>query len=230
MLYQCGLFLKQAGLFEQLWTLLRLYLELNLSPNDKNRFNIICEFKETQLVELEEVILTSNLPLHELWLRTEKLRESCHWLPYLDDDKCEDPQRMVFTDDVAELIHPVTMPENIFKLTATVFSLLKIPLLPCRHTTMGGLGLDYVPWNVDSVEPLLAMFLPLYPVEMSKNLWNDTKLAVGPQYLKKIPGHEEYLDFILKLMESSANCLIGKKLYFYKIEKAFLCPTKRKKY
>lgn len=40
MLFQCGLFLKQAGLFEQLWTLLRLYLELNLSPSDKSKFHI----------------------------------------------------------------------------------------------------------------------------------------------------------------------------------------------
>ncbi|CAG9857882.1 unnamed protein product [Phyllotreta striolata] len=211
MLYQCGLFLKQAGLFEQLWTLLKLYLELNLSPNDKSKFDFSesSRFEETQLVELEEVILTSNLPLHELWLRIEKLRESCHFLPHNDVGRCEDPQRMVFVEDVAELVHPITMPNNVFKLTATVYSLLKVPLLPCRHTTMKELGLDYVPWNLDSIEPLLAVFLPLYPIEISKSFWSDTKLAVGPQYLKKIPGHEEYLRFVLKLMENCAGCLNG---------------------
>lgn len=55
MLYQCGLFLKQAGLFEQLWTLLKMYLELNLSPMDKERFSVEIYFNEKELVELEEV-------------------------------------------------------------------------------------------------------------------------------------------------------------------------------
>ncbi|KAJ8965402.1 hypothetical protein NQ314_004154 [Rhamnusium bicolor] len=210
MLYQCGLFLKQAGLFEQLWTLLRMYLELNLSPNDKTKFNIASRFKDKQLVELEEVVFSSHLPLHELWLRTEKLRESCHWLPYLDDDECEDPQRLVFTEDVAELIHPITMPENIFKLTSTILSLLKIPLLPCRHCTMQDLGLDYVPWSLDSIEPLLPVFFPLFPIDISnKSLLNDSRLAVGPQYLKLLPGQEEYLEFILIVMQNCADCLTG---------------------
>ncbi|KAG5890548.1 hypothetical protein JTB14_028299 [Gonioctena quinquepunctata] len=233
MLYQCGLYLKQAGLFEQLWTLLRMYLELNLSPNDKSKFNITSGFRERQLVELEDVIFTSDLPLHELWLRTERLRESCHWLPYLDDDQCEDPQRMVFTEDVAELIHPITMPENIFKLTATVFSLLKIPLLPCRHSTMQDLGLDYVPWNLDSIEPLLSVFLPLYPLEVAnKHLWSDNRLAVGPQYLKKIPGHEEYLEFIMKIMKNAASCLSGDDriaitVWFFRFQRLLIILDKK---
>lgn len=210
MLYQCGLFLKQAGLFEQLWTLLKLYLELNLNPIDKNKFNILSGFNEKQLVELEELIFTSQLPLHELWLRTEKLRESCHWLPYLGGASCEDPQRIVFPEDVAELIHPITTNENIFKLIATTFTLLKIPLLPCRHTIMQNLGLDYVPWSLDSIEPLLSLFLPLYPVEIvDENFLKAYKLSVGPQYLKTMPGQEEYLKFILNVMKGCADCLSG---------------------
>lgn len=208
MLYQCGLFLKQAGLFEQLWTLLRMYLELNLCPIEKNKFNISNGFNEKQLIELEEVIFTSQLPLHELWLRTEKLRESCHWLPYVGDNNCEDPQRLVFPEDVAELIHPITTPENIFKLTATIFSLLKIPLLPCRHTTMQDLGLDYVPWSLDSVESLLPIFLPSFPVVViDEHFLKNHKLAVGPQYLKSMPGQDEYLKFVLNLMKSCSECL-----------------------
>lgn len=209
MLYQCGLFLKQCGLFEQLWTLLRLYLELNLSPIDKQKFNITSGFDEKQLLELEEVVLGSQLPIHELWLRIEKLREACHWLPVVGES-CEDPQRMVFPEDVNELIHPITMPENIFKLTATILTLLKIPLLPCRHNTMQDLGLDYVPWALDSVESLLPVFFNLYPLDLTnKYLLKDCKLAVGPQYLKVIPGQEEYLEFILITMKNCIDCLSG---------------------
>ncbi|EEZ98481.1 nuclear exosome regulator NRDE2 [Tribolium castaneum] len=210
MLYQCGLFLKQAGLFEQLWTLLRLYLELNLSPTDKNKFNIGSGFDEKQLVELEEVVFNSQLPLHELWLRTEKLREACHWLPWMEDGECEDPQRLVFPDDVAELIHPITMPENMFRLIATILSLLKIPILFCRHSTMQELGLDYVPWALDSIESLIGIFLPLYPIDLTnKNLVIDSRLSVGPQYLKVLPGQEEYLSFVLTTMKSCTECLSG---------------------
>lgn len=209
MLYQCGLFLKQAGLFEQLWAVLKMYLELNLS--DRERFNIERPFNEKELLELEEVVLNSQLPHHEVWLRVEKLRESCHWLPFAGEHDCEDPQRIVFNEDVAELIHPITTPENIFKLVATVLSMLKVPLLPCRHSTMQDLGLDFVPWSLDSVEALLPVFLKLYPVDtLNENLLRDTgRLAVAPQYLKTLPGQEEYLNFIFGVMEGCAECLTG---------------------
>ncbi|KAF5273086.1 hypothetical protein FQR65_LT04828 [Abscondita terminalis] len=213
MLYQCGLFLKQSGLFEQLWTLLRLYLELNLAPADKNKFNISSTFNDKQLMELEEVVLKSQLPIHELWLRIERLREACHWLPYNEEDGCEDPQRIIFPEDVAELIHPITMPGNMFKLTVTILTLLKTPILPCRHTTTHELGLDYVPWALDSIEILLPMFLPLYPIDLSnKNFLKDTqRLAVGPQYIKTFPGQEEYLEFLLATIRNCIDCLSNKE-------------------
>ncbi|GJQ68861.1 hypothetical protein Trydic_g6060 [Trypoxylus dichotomus] len=210
MLYQCGLFLKQSGLFEHLWTLLRLYLELNISQ-DKNKFNLLSGFEEKRLLELEEIVLQSQLPLHELWLRIEKLRESCHWLPFTGDGECEDPQRVVFPTDVAELIHPIAVPENIFKLTATILTLLKIPLLPCRHTTMKNLGLDYVPWALDSIEIVLPIFLNLYPIDVTNKLFINysQKLTVGPQYLKPLPGQEHFLMFILQIIKNCIDSLNG---------------------
>ncbi|CAG9772949.1 unnamed protein product [Ceutorhynchus assimilis] len=242
-LYQCGLFLKQAGLFEQLWTVLKLYLELNLNST-KGEFNVEKYFKENELLELEDVVLKSKLPHHELWLRTEKLRESCHWLP-LTGGECEDPQRLVFNADVAELIQPITIKENIFRLVATCLTLLKIPLLPSRHATMQDLGLDYVPWSLDSIEMLLPVFVPLYPVDtLNKNLLKDTdRLAVGPQYLKVLPGQEEYLNFVLSVMEGCAECLEGKdqiavRIWWFRflrlliildIQKRFKLPSNFKK-
>lgn len=105
------------------------------------------------------------------------------------------------------------MPGNTFKLTATILTLLRTPLLPCRHTTMQGLGLDYVPWAVDSIETLLSMFFPLYPLNLrNKNLLRDTqRLAVEPQYLKTFPGQEEYLEFLLTTIKNCIDCLNGKE-------------------
>lgn len=154
------------------------------------------------------MVFTSQLPLHELWLRTEKLRESCHWLPYMDDGECSDPQRLVFPEDVAELIHPITMPENTFKLIATILTLLKVPLLYCRHSTMQDLGLDYVPWAMDSLESLLPIFLNMYPIDLTNsNLILDSRFCMGPQYLKILPGQEEYLQFVLTIMKNCTDCL-----------------------
>lgn len=216
MLYQCGLFLRQAGLFEQLWTLLKLYLELNLSKNTSsessagNFINPSVQFNEKQLLDLEEVILNSQLPIHELWLRIEKLRESCHFLPCIESESCEDPQRLVFSEDVTELIHPITMPQNTFKMVATILTLLKVPLLPCRHTTMSELGLDYVPWSLDSIETLLSVFLPPISIELNLDLLKYLqKLIVGPQYLRVLPCQEEYLEFVLKVMQNCAERLLN---------------------
>ena len=210
MLYRCGLFLRQSGLFEMLWTLLKMYLDLNLSST-VSKFNFTVMYSECQLLKLEETILNSQLPIHVLWLRIEKLRESCHWLPFNGDDKCDDPQRIVFPEDVNELVHPITMQENTFKLIATILSLLKIPLLPSRHTTMRDLGLNYVPWSLDSIETILPIFLRCYPINLDNEYLADYSqtLAVGPQYLKPFPAQEEYLEFVLKVMKNCGECLNG---------------------
>lgn len=128
----------------------------------------------------------------------------------MDDGECSDPQRLVFPEDVAELIHPITMPENIFKLTATILTLLKIPLLYCRHSTMQDLGLDYVPWAMDSLESLIPIFLNLYPIDLTNlNFVLDSRFCMGPQYLKILPGQEEYLQFVLTIMKNCIDCLTG---------------------
>lgn len=209
MLYQCGLFLRQSGSWEQLWTLLQLYLELNLSFEDKNKFKVTVGINDKQIIELEEVILESQLPIHELWLRVEKIRESCHWIPYNGAEPCEDPQRVVFIDDLTDLIHPITSTGNTFRLTVMILTLLKIPLLPCRHNTIKELGLDYVPWALDTIETLYPVFFPLYPVDLHNKyiLKGIQKLAVGPQYIKTHPGQEEYLTFLTNLMRNCADSL-----------------------
>nr|XP_022910843.1 protein NRDE2 homolog [Onthophagus taurus]XP_022910844.1 protein NRDE2 homolog [Onthophagus taurus] len=215
MLYQCGLFLKQSGLFEQLWTLLRMYLNLNLSHQEKsNIFNGIGNgsVNDRELLKLEEIVLNSKLPLHELWLRIEKLREACHWVPFSGDENCEDPQRMVFVEDVNELIHPITMPGNTFKMTAISLTLLKVPLLPCRHTTMKNFGLDYVPWSLDSIETIvLPTFLRTHHIDLTSQHFLNylKKFTVGPQYLKQFPGQEEYLKSILEIISLSIEALNG---------------------
>ncbi|KAL3278774.1 hypothetical protein HHI36_016300 [Cryptolaemus montrouzieri] len=234
MFYHCGLFLKQSGLFEQLWTLLKMYLEMNLGQMVQDSFDIPSNFKEKQLFELEEMVFKSQLPSHELWLRIEKLRESCHWLPV--KEQCEDPQRIIFTSDVVELIQPITMPENTFKLTAIILTLLKIPLLPNRHITMEQLGLDYVPWALDSIETLLPIFFSIYPLNLELgNFCIDYQLAVGPQYLKVLPAQEEYLNFVLSVLQKCIDCSEGENktaliVWWFRFQRLLIILDKKGKF
>lgn len=102
------------------------------------------------------------------------------------------------------------MPGNTFRLIAIALTLLKIPLLPHRHTTIESLGLDYVPWSTDCIEVLLPMYFNCYPIDVSNGVIDSiSKLSVGPQYLRTLPGQDTYLEFALKTMQFCFEHLNG---------------------
>lgn len=78
------------------------------------------------VAELEEAILGSQLPLPTLWLRVETLRAGTHWVPLPSDSDSEDPQRLVFPEDVNDLIHSINCPHLTFRLVTVTLSLLKV--------------------------------------------------------------------------------------------------------
>ncbi|XP_069697823.1 nuclear exosome regulator NRDE2 isoform X2 [Periplaneta americana] len=209
LLQDCGLFLRQAGLWEQLWLLLRLYLELNLSQPDSNHFKINSTLSEELVTETEERILSSQLPLSEIWLRVEQLREGVHWLPWVSDEDCEDPQRVVFSDDVSDLLHPITTASLLPNLTAIALMLLKVPLLPCRDTALRIVYKDQKSWYWDAVEMLLPALFPTGTLELEcVGLFADvTQLVIGPQYLDNRLGQEQYLEFVVRVFQLCADCL-----------------------
>lgn len=90
-------------------------------------FKVYTYFKTfIHLAELEEAILRSQLPLPTLWLRVETLRAGTHWVPLPADADCEDPQRLVFPEDVNDLIHPINSPHLTFRLVTVTLTLLKV--------------------------------------------------------------------------------------------------------
>lgn len=210
LLLECGLFLRQAGLWEQLWTLLRMYLELNLAQPDSDLFKMSATVPEDFITGLEDTIISSQLPLPELWYRVERLREGAHWLPWSSEAECEDPQRLVFVDDVSDMLHPITTGKLAIRLAFIVMTLLKVPLLPSRHTTMQLVGLDLIPSNLDCIEVLLAMYYPQNILTLSDSsfLEGALNLVYGPQYLTSSwPGQEHYLEFVTNVFHSCAQCL-----------------------
>lgn len=203
----CAYFLKQSGLHEQLFALITLALELNVNPD---RFATIkpSEADQDLLIEFEEVVLSSGLPLNEIWLRIEKLRTNFYFLPCPAGFTCSDPQRMVFNEDVCHFIYPLNGRENSLKLVFIILRLLKVPI-PTAYCDQ--LGREESEW--DCVEDIL-------PVFEQRNFCNDApfdailwelikELNVGPSYLVNHIGHEIYAKAIQEMLQLLASCFTG---------------------
>lgn len=161
----------------------------------------------------EDEILDSKLPLSVIWYRTERLREGVHWLPCKTET--EDPQRVVFNEDVSMLLHPITSETLSFKLITIIISLMKVPLLPMRHTVCHHLGLFQPLWAIDSVELFLASSfsnIGLVTWNCENFFTNILELVSGAQYLDNSKlGQEEYLKFVIQLMHNCASHLQNEK-------------------
>lgn len=142
-------------------------------------------------------------------MQVEQLREGAHWLPWASDEECEDPQRLVFSDDVSDLLHPITTPCLVSHLATVVLTLLKVPLLPCRDTTVRIINKHQTSWSLDAVEMLLPAFFPMGTLELEcVGLFKDVfSLAVGPQFLNQRLEQEHYLEFIMKVFRLCGDCL-----------------------
>ena len=218
LLYQCLTFLRHAGLWEQMWEIIKINLCLNLNLKQESLQNI-STINEKTLMDLEEIILTSKLPLNQLWLRIETLRENCHWIGIdvkkVNDNLIGDEKRLVTAEETTNFIYPTIARESNFRLIILSIFCLKIPLLPTRHCTIKDFQLDHF-WNVDSIEFLLPMIYStiwigkLNECFYSKNIVRDLlegNLTSGPQFLKFHPSQELYLDFVRSIFHTVAEKL-----------------------
>lgn len=68
------------------------------------------------------------------------------------------------------------------------------------------------------------------------NLLKDTHmLAVGPQYLKTLPGQEEYLDFLLALLKNCIDCLenrdkLAVTVWWFRFQRLLVVLDKQKRF
>lgn len=146
----CGFFLRQAGLAEQLFALIKLGLELNVSANQFHKIQPLEQDQHT-LVDYEEVVLASGLPMNEIWLRIEKLRQNFYFLPCPENRSCPDPQRIVFNEDIVHFVYPLSAQRTLaFELVVRVMHLLKIPLPVGRHDSVS---------HFDAIEEVLSVLM-----------------------------------------------------------------------
>ena len=130
------LFLRQSGLSEQFFAVLQLMLNLNVSNSpDLTRIYSSQEIQNKFLIDYEELVLKSELPMNELWWRIEKLRSICNFLPVINansanpDDIASDPQRFVFNEDIFSFTFPIQNPAYKFDFFMMVLNLLKYPFV-----------------------------------------------------------------------------------------------------
>lgn len=206
--YNCCLFLRQSGLYEQFFALIKLAIELNVTVSSKILEDLQPRAQDEQtLVEYEELILQSGLPMNEIWLRIEKLRQSFNFLPYPGDQgNCSDPQRIVFNEDICHYVYPLKSQENSFKLLITIFKLLKLPFIDSHI-----LALEFQE-DTDAIEDMLALYInPNYicswdQQEFFKSLFQLSKeMVITPTFLSNTIANELYFQCLKSLLINCAQ-------------------------
>ncbi|XP_077293910.1 nuclear exosome regulator NRDE2 [Arctopsyche grandis] len=192
--YRLGLFLRQAGLWEQLWMLIKMNIEINLAATNTegscNFESLVTQVNDKDLIDEENKIISSGLPMHEIWSRIELLRSKLQWLPSTIES--DDPQRIVFSTDFADFIKPVSQKANMFAMTVNILRLLKIPLLPATHeTTVCMKGNGYlIEWENDNIETCLPF---LYTIISSLERIDTLKLKILTNIVKDFAEEPNYL-------------------------------------
>lgn len=178
----------------------------------ENKFNKIQpnENEQHTLIEYEEMILKSGLPMNEIWLRIEKLRQNYYFLPCPSDRTCSDPQRIIFNEDIFHYVYPLSNREYSFHLAIVILYLLKVPLSG-YHGQDGGLPDVAITRELghsaefDSIEELLPLLVK--PTINRPSTSFDAILgdllrdfSIGPSYIPTHIGHELYLNCATEIL------------------------------
>lgn len=194
----------------------------------QNKFSSI-QSKDTDqnsLIEYEEIVLKSGLPMNEIWLRVEKLRQNYYFLPCPLDRSCSDPQRVVLNEDIYNYIYPLTNREHVFSLVIIILRLLKIPLLDnCRlklsiFNSYDGSNCDNL-CDFDCIEEIMPIFLHRTIFHANKIfddiIWAMIRdFSIGPSFITTHIGHELYIKYLSEVLLQCAECFSNQNEQPYK--------------
>ncbi|XP_064555471.1 nuclear exosome regulator NRDE2 [Drosophila montana] len=212
--HNCVLFLRQSANYGHMFSLLKLALELNFHHLNFECFEA-CAAKETPLVEYEELVLRSGMPMPEIWTRIERLRQAYNFLPYpqlrrgqmvLDGAVGLDPQRCIYTDDVCHYIYPLKSMDNTMQLLLQTLQLTKLPFVRtnCLAERLCA-RIDQI-GDSEAIEMLLAGLADRYSYGVgcadytSGMLQMAKELCVSPSFMPHVIGHELYVDCLGQLL------------------------------
>ncbi|XP_053683508.1 nuclear exosome regulator NRDE2 [Sabethes cyaneus] len=198
---KCSLFCRQSGLWEKFFGLVQLTVSLNMSTEFANKKQLFASPEHyTQLIEYEELILKSGLPMNEIWLRIEKLRGAFHFLPFEGAKMCGDPQRMILQEDIVGFVYPLINREYTFDLAILILKLMKYPFESNAFERCSFFKPEA--YEADHSEQLLPLFL-----EINRNTKYDItvlslikELNTPPSYINTNLAFESYLDLMRELI------------------------------
>ncbi|XP_037726459.1 uncharacterized protein LOC119557667 [Drosophila subpulchrella] len=206
--HNCVLFLRQSGNMNKMFALLRLTMELNFPGLTVDCLEA-CTANEKSLIEFEEIVLHSGMPMPEIWTRVERLRQAYCYLPYPQlvpsaKDQVErglDSQRCIYSDDVVPYAHALKSPENRLHLLLLIVQHTKMPLVrsSCLAAKLNPCIDEF--GESEAIEMLFAGLADRhsYVLPSARNvgfhaaLINLAKeMSVTPSFMPHFMGHELY--------------------------------------
>lgn len=169
------------------------------------------------LVQFEDIVLKCGLPMNQIWLRVEKLRQNFFFLPCSVDRSCSDPQRVVLNEDIIHFIYPIANRECAFRLICIVLKLLKVPLIDSTQFKQYIFNAYDVTNNCDnlcdfdSIEDITPMFLHRTIFETNQSMeelfWRLIRdNVIGPSYITSLVGYDLYIRYISEILLQLADC------------------------
>ncbi|XP_050081395.1 nuclear exosome regulator NRDE2 [Anopheles maculipalpis] len=222
----CATFCRQAGLCELMFGILQHALGMNVSGRYGGTDGLFSSPEHfQQLIEYEELILKSGLPMNEIWLRVELLRSAFHYLPFEGGRLASDPQRMVLTDDVVGYVYPLINKAYAFELMLGALKLMKYPFLRQYD--------EEEAYEVDYSEQLLPLFLHVFrDRSLDGTLYAFVKqLSVAPSYIRANIANESYLELVRKCFAVAIDHFQGTQsaillTLYLQLERILVCEEK----
>ncbi|XP_058832540.1 nuclear exosome regulator NRDE2 [Topomyia yanbarensis] len=225
---KCAIFCRQAGLWELFFGFMQMTIGINVSTNFADGKDLFASPEHfTQLIEYEELILKSGLPMNEIWLRIEKLRGAFHFLPYRGSNMCSDPQRMVLNQDIVGFVYPLINREYTFDLVILILKLMKYPFESNAFERCSFFKAE--PYESDHSEQLLPLFL-----DLNRSRKNDPiilnlikELNTPPSFINTNLAFESYLELMRELLVVASEHFSDEKniillLLYLKLERILI--------
>ncbi|XP_017962982.1 protein NRDE2 homolog [Drosophila navojoa] len=215
--HNCVLFMRQSGHFDQMFALLKLVLNLNLK-NDNLKCLSACEENEAPLIEYEELVLRSGMPMHEIWTRVERLRQSYNFLPYSEMvANPRDWQRCIEPMQVSPFLFPMKCVESGMQLLLLVMQMMKLPFVrtDCLAERLCS-RIDQI-GDSEAIETLLVEMGDRFTYSLPRHssgldystavIQMAKQLATSPTFMSHAIGHELYVDCIAQTLLACSDGL-----------------------
>ncbi|XP_030378567.1 uncharacterized protein LOC115627135 [Scaptodrosophila lebanonensis] len=219
--HNCILFLRQSSNTGHVFALMKLAIELNVPGLNVNCLEATPN-DERPLIEFEELVLTSGMPMPEIWTRIERLRQAFNFLPYpqsaLSDDSQHitnlDPQRCIYNDDVCHYIYPLKSEHNKLHLLLLIVQLMKMPFIRTNCLAERLCARIEQIGDSDAIEMMLANLgdRPTYvfPLNRDDDFTNTMlslakEMSVSPTFMPHSIGNELYSQCISSLLLKCAE-------------------------